>query len=54
MDFIALMTTGGLLMAIIGYFVGNTKGNGCWGGGLGCLLGPIGIIIALLMPDNRG
>jgi hypothetical protein len=50
----AYFTAGGLLMAIIGYFVAATKGNGCWGCGLGCLLGPIGIIIALLIPPRRG
>jgi hypothetical protein len=44
---------GGLLMALIGYFVAGTKGNGCWGCGLGCLLGPIGVIIAMLIPDRR-
>ncbi|MBN2082085.1 hypothetical protein JW859_07740 [bacterium] len=48
------LTTGGILMAILGFFVGNTKGNGCWGCGLGCFLGPIGIIITLLIPKNSG
>jgi hypothetical protein len=50
----AIITSGGLLMALIGYFVGATKGNGCWGCGLGCVLGPIGILIAVLMPKNSG
>jgi hypothetical protein len=45
------LATGGLIFAIIGYFVAGTKGNGCWGCGLGCLLGPIGILIAVLIPD---
>lgn len=45
---------GGLLMGIIGYFAAGTKGNGCWGCGLGCLLGPVGVIIAMLIPDRRG
>ena len=48
------LTTGGIIMAILGFFIGNTKGNGCWGCGLGCLLGPIGIIITLLIPKNSG
>jgi hypothetical protein len=43
-----------LLCGILGYFLAGTKGNGCWGCGLGCLLGPIGLIIALLIPDQRG
>jgi hypothetical protein len=44
----------GLLMALIGYFVGATNGNGCWGCGPGRILGPIGILIAVLMPKNSG
>jgi len=47
------LLSGGVLMAIIGYFVARMKGNGCWGCGLGCLLGPVGIIIAALLPDRR-
>jgi len=50
----AVLLSGGLLMAVLGFFIGGTKGNGCWGCGLGCLLGPIGIIITLLMPKNSG
>jgi hypothetical protein len=44
---------GGILWAILGYFLAGTKGNGCWGCGLGCLLGPIGLLIAMLIPPSR-
>ena len=50
----AVLVGGGLLMAILGFFIGNTKGNGCWGCGLGFILGPLGIIIAILMPRRSG
>ena len=49
-----ILVSGGLVMGIIGFFVANTKGNGCWGCGLGCLLGPLGILIAMLIPKNSG
>lgn len=49
-----ILVSGGLLMAVIGFFVGKTKGNGCWGLGLGCILGPIGILISMLIPKNSG
>jgi len=49
----AILVSGGLIMAIIGFFVASTKGNGCWGCILGFLLGPIGIIIAMLIPGRR-
>ena len=32
---------------------GRRQNNGCMGAGLGLLLGPIGVVIVLLMPDNR-
>lgn len=44
---------GGILWAILGFFLARTKGNGAWGCGLGCLLGPLGILIAMLIPDAR-
>jgi len=44
-----LIITGSLLFALLGWLVGNTKGHGCLGCGLGCLLGPIGILIAALL-----
>jgi hypothetical protein len=49
----SVLTGGGILMAILGYFLARTKGNGCWGCGLGCLLGPLGILIAMLIPESR-
>lgn len=51
---IQLLLGGGILMAILGFFVANTKGNGCWGCCLGFFLGPIGILIAMLIPERRG
>lgn len=50
---LGLMLGGGILWAILGYFLAGSKGNGCWGCGLGCLLGPFGILIAMLLPDQR-
>jgi hypothetical protein len=45
--------SGGLLFALISWFVGNTKGHGCLGCILGGLLGPFGLLItALLGPRN--
>lgn len=52
-DWIRLLIGGGVLWAIIGFFVAGTKGNSCWGCGLGCLLGPLGILIAMLIPHAR-
>ena len=45
--------TGSVLFGILGYFLAGTKGNGCWGCGLGCLLGPFGVLIAMLLPNQR-
>ena len=45
--------SGSLLFGILGYFLAGTKGNGCWGCGLGCILGPFGLLIAMLLPDQR-
>ena len=50
---VGVLIGGGLLWAIIGYLVASTKGNGCWGCSLGCLLGPLGILIAMLIPAAR-
>lgn len=51
---LGVLLGGGVLWAILGYFLGETKGNGCWGCGLGCILGPFGILITMLIPDQRG
>lgn len=53
-EWAGVLTGGGLFFAILGFLVANTKGNGCWGCGLGCLLGPLGILIAMLIPKNSG
>jgi hypothetical protein len=47
------LTSGGLLFAVIGYFLAGTRGNGCWGCFLGFLLGPLGLLIAMLIPERR-
>ena len=47
------LASGSLLFGIIGYFVAGTKGNSCLGCLLGLILGPIGILIAILIPKNR-
>lgn len=44
------LATGSLLFGILGYFLAGTKGNGCWGCLLGLILGPIGLLIAMLIP----
>ena len=49
----SVLVSGGVLMAILGYLLAGTKGNAWWGCGLGCILGPIGILIAMLLPDQR-
>jgi hypothetical protein len=41
---------GGFLFAIIGWFVGATRGHGCIGFLLGLVLGPLGLIITLFLP----
>ena len=46
------LTSGSLLFGIIGYFLAGTKGNGCWGCVLGLILGPIGLLLAMLIPER--
>ena len=41
------------VMAVVGYFCAATRGRGGVGAFLAVLLGPIGIIIALLLPPTR-
>lgn len=50
---IGWIATGSLLFGIIGFFLAGTKGNGCWGCILGLLLGPLGLLIAMLIPGKR-
>jgi len=40
-------------MATLGYFCGRTRGHGAMGAVLGVILGPIGIVIAMLLPPPR-
>lgn len=47
------IASGSLLFGILGYFLAGTKGNGCWGCLLGLLLGPLGLLIAMLIPGRR-
>lgn len=48
-----LIISGSLLCAIIGWLVGNSKRQGCLGCTLGCLLGPLGILIAALLGKSE-
>lgn len=50
---IGWIASGSLLFGIIGYFLAGTKGNGCWGCLLGLILGPLGLLIAMLIPGRR-
>lgn len=54
MGTIGWLASGSLLFGIIGFFVAGTKGNSCWGCILGLILGPIGLLIAMLIPRDRG
>jgi hypothetical protein len=42
---------GVLLCGTIGYFVGRTKGRAWLGALFAVLLGPVGLVIVLLLPD---
>lgn len=44
---------GGILWGIIGLLIASTKGRSGWGCCLGCLLGPFGLLLAMLMPRER-
>ena len=46
----AVIVLGCLLTGFIGYAIGNTRGRGGEGALLGIFLGPIGWVIALLLP----
>jgi len=50
---LGILLGGNVVWAIIGYFLAGTKNNGCWGCGLGCILGPFGLLISMLIPDQR-
>lgn len=42
-----------VVCAFIGYAIGKNKGRGTAGAVAGLLLGPIGIIVALVLQENR-
>ncbi|MDQ3023004.1 MAG: hypothetical protein M3R04_01270 [bacterium] len=44
---------GSLLWGIIGLLVASSRGRSGWGCCLGCLLGPLGLVITLLMPKEK-
>jgi hypothetical protein len=44
---------GGILWGIIGLIIASTKGRSGWGCCLGCLLGPFGLLLTMLMPEDR-
>ena len=46
-------TTGGILWGILGLIIASTKGRSGWGCCLGCLLGPFGLLLTMLMPEDR-
>lgn len=42
-----------LLLGVLGAFIGNMRRHGVAGFWLGFLLGPLGVLIAALLPDDR-
>ena len=48
-----LIITGSLLFALLGWLIGQMKGQGCLGCALGCLLGPLGLLITALLGRDR-
>lgn len=52
MEYVFIWLFLAMLFAGLGYMIGNTKGRGTEGLALGLLLGPIGFIIALLLPEQ--
>jgi hypothetical protein len=42
-----------LCFGIVGAMIGSRKGSGCAGFALGIILGPIGLLIALVMKGKR-
>ena len=44
---------GSILWGIIGLIIASTKGRSGWGCCLGCLLGPFGLLLTMLMPEDR-
>lgn len=50
--FIFQVLGGALVCAVIGMIAAGTKGNGLAGFAWGFLLGPLGILIAIIIPEN--
>lgn len=44
------MTIYGMIMAVIGWYIGGAKNRPVLGGVLGVALGPIGLLIMLVIP----
>lgn len=42
-----------LLLGLLGAFVGRMRQHGIAGFWLGFLLGPLGVVVAALLPDDR-
>ncbi len=53
MDLIFLLLPGLCVSAVIGYFIGNIRGDGAAGAIWGLLLGPVGWVLALCLKDAR-
>lgn len=51
--FVLLFVVGGVVCGFLGYLVGNTRNQGGLGFALGLLLGPLGILVAALLPRNE-
>jgi len=53
MEFLIFLVVGCIITGAIGAYVGRTKGRQTEGMLFGILLGPLGWIIVLLMPENK-
>jgi hypothetical protein len=51
--YIAIILLGAFLMACLGMWIGGMKNRSIEGAILGFLLGPIGLIIAVLLPEGK-
>jgi len=48
-----LIISGSLLFALLGWLIGRMNNQGCLGCALGCLLGPLGLLITALLGRDR-
>ena len=53
MDYVFVLASGWAVSAVIGYFIGATRGRGGAGAVWGALLGPIGWLVMLVVKDER-